>query len=92
MEFMYSAYNKQSSNHQQPFIETRKPDDQSGKEDTVLQMTKIQTIQKPLPTRAEFHRLWAGTISLSDFNGYYPSPFNISAAADAVRFNRRMGK
>lgn len=54
-------------------------------------MKKNQITCTPLiPTREEFHRQWAGPVSVADFNGYGPSPFHLNELFRAASFNREM--
>lgn len=55
---------------------------------------KKNTYQKKnglnIPSRKEFHKEFAGTISEADFNTCYPNPYRIDAQYGAYKFNRQL--
>lgn len=57
-----------------------------------IQPTLEQRNQLIIPTREEFHRQWAGELSLADFNTSYPNPYRLNSQMSAFRFNERMKK
>ncbi len=45
---------------------------------------------KPLPSREDFHRGYAGEITTLDFSTQYPNPLRLAKQFSAQRFNHSM--
>lgn len=43
-----------------------------------------------VPSRREFHKEFAGTISDADFNTCHPNPYRIDAQYGAYKFNQHL--
>lgn len=57
---------------------------------TNIKNTVPQNNQLYIPSREEFHREYAGTISEADFNTCHPNPHRLDAQYGAYKFNQQL--